>query len=325
MHAAQYAPLSTPTEQSLHLLLQTLKQQNYHFITTTPLTHAYFIQRFKHAPSRITLQHIFGWNVTFTAPDWPLETELLTALLEQGWLVPEADQYRASIRVSALNDQLFVHSGYPTGAADDVFFGPDSYRFVRELNRFLQGAAPKQIQHAMEVCSGAAPAALAILKYHPAAEVIALDINDKALAFGRINASAAKLTQLISLNSNLYEKVTGHFDLIVANPPYLFDKTKRYYRHGGEQLGTELSWRILSEGLPFLAKDGVLLLYTGIPIVQGEDFFKKKLEQLFEDQPCFRCHYEEIDPDVFGEELLEAAYQQVDRIAVVWVVVSRVQ
>ena len=63
------------------------------------------------------------------------------------------------------------------------------------------------------------------------------------------------------------------------------------------------------------------MLYTASAIVDGVDTFWQAVKPLLaEDKHVI--HYEEIDPDVFGEELQRQAYQTVDRLAVVGLVVT---
>ena len=71
----------------------------------------------------------------------------------------------------------------------------------------------------------------------------------------------------------------GDFDLIVANPPYLVDESKRAYRHGGGPLGAGLSLMIVDAALERLAPDGTLLLYTGAAMVDGSDPFKDAIAE----------------------------------------------
>jgi hypothetical protein len=49
------------------------------------------------------------------------------------------------------------------------------------------------------------------------------------------------------------------------------------YRHGGGELGFELSLRIAEQGVTRLAPGGRLLLYTGSAIVDGVDAFHDAL------------------------------------------------
>jgi methylase of polypeptide subunit release factors len=104
--------------------------------------------------------------------------------------------------------------------------------------------------------------------------------------------------------------------MIIANPPYLNDPLQRAYRHGGGELGSALSVRIAQAAKNRLLPGGTLLMYTGSPIVGGADQLLQAIEEDFASSDL-RWSYEEIDPDVFGEELETAAYSTVDRIAAV--------
>jgi hypothetical protein len=63
-------------------------------------------------------------------------------------------------------------------------------------------------------------------------------------------------------------------------------------------------------------------MYTGSPIVRGVDRLRRAIEENFAGRDL-RWAYEEIDPDVFGEELETAAYKHVDRIAAVVLTATR--
>jgi hypothetical protein len=58
------------------------------------------------------------------------------------------------------------------------------------------------------------------------------------------------------------------------------------------------------------------LFYSGVAIVDGKDPFLAELMPVL-NHAGLNWRYEEIDPDVFGEELLQPAYHAVDRIAAV--------
>ena len=69
-----------------------------------------------------------------------------------------------------------------------------------------------------------------------------------------------------------------------------------------------------------MAPGGTMLLYSGAAFVDGEAPFLAELENR-----CVRAdavlEYREIDPDVFGEELDEAPYARVERIAAIGAVI----
>ncbi|HEY9460816.1 MAG TPA: methyltransferase, partial [Paralcaligenes sp.] len=149
-----------------------------------------------------------------------------------------------------------------------------------------------------------------------------VDINAAALRLARINAVLAGAGDLRVVHSDLLRDVPGEFDLIIANPPYLNDSARRAYRHGGGPLGAGLSLAIVDSAIQRLSAGGVLLLYSGAAIVQGVDTFRTAVEEKL-DAAKFHWRYLEIDPDVFGEELLCPAYAGADRIAVVLLTASR--
>ena len=132
----------------------------------------------------------------------------------------------------------------------------------------------------------------------------------------------AEAENLHAQHSDLLKDVQGEFDLILANPPYLIDPGERAYRHGGGPLGAGLSLAILESAITRLAPCGSLLLYTGVAMVDNQDPFRREIEQRLEGREL-EWGYREVDPDVFGEELLEGAYTRCDRIAAVVLEVTR--
>jgi methylase of polypeptide subunit release factors len=141
------------------------------------------------------------------------------------------------------------------------------------------------------------------------------DINPKALRLCEVNA-ALNGTTAHCMRRDVLQEYQGEADFIVANPPYLIDQTKRAYRHGGGEWGCDLSLRILEEGLCHLSRGGKFLLYTGTPVVRGTDVFLEAAKPVL-GTLCSSYRYEEVDVDVFGEELDRAPYDRADRLAAV--------
>ncbi|MCG3031628.1 class I SAM-dependent methyltransferase, partial [Pseudomonas aeruginosa] len=225
-------------------------------------------------------------------------------------------------RVSSLGEQLFVHSAFPTLAADAVFFGPDTYRFDRLIRSHLASSDPARIRRAADIGCGAGPGAIRIAMACPDAEVHGLDINPAALDLARVNAALAGVGNLTLARSDLLSQAPGRFDLIVANPPYLLDASERAYRHGGGMLGAGLSLAIVDAALERLEAGGSLLLYTGVAMVEGGDPFLARIHERLASRE-WDWDYQELDPDVFAEELDSPAYREAERIAVVGLRVTR--
>lgn len=296
-----------------------LKQACYRFTSVTPVTHQRNNARAT-AQQASTLRDVFGWNRPFSLA--LLDDDRLQLMAAAEVLAEQGKAFRSQVRWSTLDDLLLVHSGYPTDRTDAVFFGPDSYRFARVIQAHLQ-THHQRIKRAVDIGCGSGIGGLLIAKSVPHAEVLGVDINPLALRYTQVNAATAGVKNLTAQRSDILSDTTGTFDLIVANPPYMVDEQQRTYRHGGGNLGSDLSLRILEQACERLSVGGSLLLYSGIAIVEGRDGFLEAVRQRLQGQ-AWSWTYEEIDPDVFGEQLEEPGYEAVERIAAVSLTVTRV-
>ncbi|WP_416397225.1 methyltransferase [Allohahella sp. A8] len=299
-------------DEQLLALGRYLIASGYHYTVVTPATHEFNNAR---AGSRRAqdLRDVFGWSRPFERAI--VGDELFEQMHRAEVLLPHGQIWRSALRWSSLSGLLFAHSAYPTEADDSVFFGPDTYRFASLIEAYLQ-SSDKTVQRAVDIGCGSGAGAVLVARGRPEAQVLGVDINPKALRLTAVNAKLAETPNVVSRQSNLLNDVEGEFDLIVANPPYMLDAQERAYRHGGGELGSGLSFQIVESALQRLASGGTLLLYTGIAIVNGHDGFLQALRERLNNERC-TWHYREIDPDVFGEELLKPAYADVERIAAV--------
>jgi hypothetical protein len=104
---------------ALLMLGRELRARNYRFITPTPATHHRVNSRaLSAAPA---LERIFGWSRLFEATE--ILPDLFALLQKAEELENSGNLFRSKVRFSSLGDQLFIHSAFPTDAADSVFFG----------------------------------------------------------------------------------------------------------------------------------------------------------------------------------------------------------
>jgi methylase of polypeptide subunit release factors len=299
-------------DRALVRLSEALRAAGYEFTTITPATHARVNARPENKQAK-DLRDVFGWSRPFTRDVVP--DDMFALMRDAGIRAEENGLFRSRVRVSSLTGELFFHSAFPTTEADAVFFGPDTYRFARAIKAALkERTAP--IANAVDIGCGAGPGGILVAKHAPEARVLMADINEAALRLARVNAALAGAANAIAGHSDILSGVDGTFDLIVSNPPYLNDALQRAYRHGGGDFGADLSLKILDAALSRLAPAGNLILYTGTAIVSGRDLFRNAaLPRLAASDLAWS--YEEVDPDVFGEELEAEAYRAADRIAAV--------
>jgi methylase of polypeptide subunit release factors len=307
--------LNEKTDAARVRLLERLSRDGYSFVTPTPATHARVLRHPGKGQAR-SLRDVLGWSLPFdksTLPEDLVDLMRAAAILQDGRLM------HCDVRVSSLDRLLLMHSAYPTEDKEAVFFGPDSYRFAAFVRRELaKGPAPLRLA---DIGAGAGAGALAAGLDWPDAELVLTDVNPKALALARVNAAAAGLTVRTVETADL-SKAGGPFDVVIANPPYIVDPGDREYRDGGGAHGEAISLQMARMALDNLAPGGRLLLYTGVAVVEGRDPVREGLDAL-RDEVGGVLRYEEIDPDVFGEELDGPAYQDVDRIAAIGAVLTK--
>jgi len=92
------------------------------------------------------------------------------------------------------------------------------------LDRFPDRHAALRIA---DVCTGCGCVAVAIAHERPDATIVASDISDDALAVARRNAAQHGVAGRVSFRlGDMLDGVSGPFDAIVANPPYVVDRAR---------------------------------------------------------------------------------------------------
>lgn len=298
-------------EDALAELLRNLKAARYQFITVTPATHATVVARRLDRPPG--LRDIFGWNRQFEQCD--LSPELF-ALLNAGDALERSDgKLRSKVRVATLGDDLLLHSAFPTDDGDSVFFGPDTYRFARLIEEQLPRLS--EAQWLVDMGAGSGAGAIAAARLQEFRKTTLVDVNASALKLAAINAAAAG----VAVETLRSDSVPDGADLIIANPPYVIDAAGRAYRDGGSLLGGAIALDWARQAIACLAPGGAMVLYTGAAYADGQ---APLLDQLV--RACSAAGaslaVSEIDPDVFGDELDQPQYAQVERIAAVSAVIQ---
>lgn len=302
--------------QPLVALLNELDDLGYDFTAITPRSHSRVVER--RAGQRATdLRDVFGWSLPFERA--LLLGPLMDSLEAAGAVEPAAgDLFRSALRVATLDGRPFLHSAFPTIADDSVFFGPDTYRFLR----FVEPNLPDRAAHLVDLGCGSGAGGIIVAGLIEPERTTLLDINPAALRLAAANAAFAGV-EAETVEGGL-DRLEDAPDLIIANPPFIIDPHGRSYRDGGDRLGSGLSLAWAREGMAKLAPGGRFLLYTGSPIVAGEDALLSALSEAADEAGC-SLSYSELDPDIFGEELDQPGYAaaSVERIAAVGAIIQR--
>ncbi|HEX8525885.1 methyltransferase [Allosphingosinicella sp.] len=305
----------TAADEGLADLLGALGAAGYRFVAVTPETHRRVLQR---RPGRLArdLREAFGWNLPFQESLLP--EPVRNALERSGMLSSDGGLFNSPVRVASVEDRLFLHSAYPTDRADSVFFGPDSYRYVRFLAAELPRLAPARL---VDIGAGSGVGAIMAESILPGVRSVATDINPLALRFARVNARHAG-AGLETIETSGLDGVEGPVGIVIANPPFVADPARRLYRDGGGMHGARLSLDWALAAARRIEPGGTVLLYTGSTIVEGRDSLREALEVQLPGLGC-SLRYSEIDPDIFGELLDEPGYEDSERVAAVGAVIGK--
>lgn len=143
------------------------------------------------------------------------------------------------------------------------------------------------LKSTLDIGTGTGILACTIAKY-TLSKTTALDVSDNALKIAEENIKNLDLSKKVkTLKSNLFEKVSEKYDLIVSNPPYIplsekatiqkevtFDPDLALYTK--DEKGLEFYEKISKNAKNYLNKNGYLLFEMGLG--QSEDI-KQILEQ----------------------------------------------
>ena len=144
----------------------------------------------------------------------------------------------------------------------------DTEILVEEAMRYLHDG-----MRILDLCTGSGCILLSLLHYSNDCEGTGVDISKEALQVAVQNAELLGI-KADFLKSDLYEKVTGKFDLLVSNPPYieraviptLMEEVREYDPYialdGGED-GLDFYRRIIGGAQDYLKRGGQILMEIG--------------------------------------------------------------
>ena len=177
---------------------------------------------------------------------------------------------------------------------------PDTEILVEEVIKIAQKYNSPRI---LDLCTGSGAIAISLKKFIPNADIIAVDIREKALEIAKRNAE--KLEAKINfVKSDLFDKLDNKkFDIIVSNPPYIrkdeikklseeVQKEPKIALNGGED-GLDF-YRIITEQAINYLKTGSFLCFE-IGYNQKNDVIK-----IIEDEQNYKNTY--CKKDLYGND-----------------------
>lgn len=140
------------------------------------------------------------------------------------------------------------------------------------LDLFPDAAGPLRVA---DLCTGSGCVAIAIAQERPRASILATDISNAALAVARRNAVRHGVADRMQFEcADLLQSVSGTFDLIVANPPYVRSGDRPALQpevreepdvalYSGPE-GLDVTRRLIADGPAFLRHGAHLVFEFGL-------------------------------------------------------------
>ncbi|MEO5710940.1 MAG: class I SAM-dependent methyltransferase [Nocardioidaceae bacterium] len=186
---------------------------------------------------------------------------LVEPLVAAGLLEVSAGEARARVDVRpsrddgrdrwVVSDVMPGLDGAPIGVATDHVLGISS-----ASSSLARLTVREPVERALDLGAGCGVQALHLAEH--AGEVVATDVNERALAMTRLNAALNQVTVDVRAGS-LFEPVAGErFDLVVTNPPFVVSPAtdeRLVYRDSGLP-GDELVRRVVTRAPDHLRPGG---------------------------------------------------------------------
>lgn len=159
----------------------------------------------------------------------------------------------------------------------------------------------------LDLCCGSGAIGITVAK-HTKSFVTMLDISSKALKVSKINAKQNKTENVKFVKSNLFNKVTEKFNVIVSNPPYISNNDMKslesdVFNHephlalvSGES-GYEFYEKIVELAPKHLQENGYLLFEFGI---YQEKHIEKLMKKSFKNVKIIK-DYENANRFIIGQ------------------------
>ncbi|MBF0777548.1 peptide chain release factor N(5)-glutamine methyltransferase [Streptococcus cuniculi] len=174
---------------------------------------------------------------------------------------------------------------------------------TEELVDLILAENPTEKLSVLDIGTGSGAIAISLAHSKPSWKVVASDISAEALAVAKANVEQHQV-EVTLVQSDIWEKISGKYDIIVSNPPYISRQDEAEVGlnvlHSEPHLalfaaenGLAIYREIAAGAAKFLAEGGKI--YHEIGYKQG-----KTVSELF--QTAFPCKRVRILKDQFGQD-----------------------
>src|SRR5438034_7280699 len=172
--------------------------------------------------------------------------------LEATGLAEVGDRVMSRARILPIGKVLLASDGFSRDGDDPA----DYVATYTPTARVLDSLTPRpRVDRFLDVGTGSGIHALLAAQH--ARQVIATDVNPRALAYTALNAALNGLHNIECRQGSLFEPVDGErFDLITCNAPYVVSPERRWAYRDSEFSEDEVSRRVIGAAAEHLTEGG---------------------------------------------------------------------
>jgi methylase of polypeptide subunit release factors len=199
-------------------------------------------------------------------PERKVASGTAEALVALGLVSRRGNELVPHARIFPVDEMLLASDGFTRDAEDP----PDYVATYTPTARTCDLLTPRpRVRRALDVGTGSGIHALLAAAH--AKHVVAIDVNDRALAYTEMNAVLNGLDNVECRNGSFFDPVEGEtFDLITCNAPFVVSPEARWaYRDSGFR-GDDVTAHVVGEAASHLTQGGYATL-LGSWLIVDED------------------------------------------------------
>ncbi len=227
-----------------------------------------------------SLYYCFFLNHTKPKKDFIeiLGQNLFVDFCKHGFIEGKVGGFRCLFRFVPAKMGIYVTSAFDRKLPNFTYLSYDSFIFARLLSGHI--TFKSKIASILDYCCGVGYVGLEIKRDNDF--LLGIDVNPYAVWNSKLNAvlNGHKNSDFICKAEPPKDR---YFDIIICNPPYIFlplSESNKIDSYGGEY-GLELTLRFLESLSKCLKIDSQCFMITRSPIISGEDYLLKILNEKF--------------------------------------------
>lgn len=188
--------------------------------------------------------------------------QAFTYMSRIGLIISRGEGYVSRIDIFPI-DGLYIATDHRYMLLEEDTLHESPVMYIGLDSAGLANASPRLFtENALDLCTGSGIQALVASRYSK--HVTGVDLNPRAIRFSRFNAQLNGITNVKFVLGDLYHSISGMYDLILANPPFVASPHEDLkFRDGGAQ-GEEVLSRIITQASQYLTDNGRMSIVTDL-------------------------------------------------------------